>query len=69
VEESKALPRHCYGDPALVVERNELNMLGCRACEKHTMMLGKVMCSEPRVINHKRVPHIGSRCKYFELKG
>jgi hypothetical protein len=67
-EVSRALPRQCYGNPADVVERAELKELGCKACDKHTWMLGRVVCTEPRVVNHKRVPFIGTNCKYFELK-
>ncbi len=69
MEKSNALPMHCYGDPAIVAERNELQELGCRACSKHEHLLGKVVCTESKLTNHKRVPFIGSKCKYFELKG
>lgn len=65
---SNALPAHMYRDPAIVVEENELINLGCRACESHCYLLGRVVCSDQRVTNHKRVPHIGQQCKYFELK-
>ena len=68
-ENSRALPAHCYGDPADVVERNELRELGCKACAKHAVMYDRVLCSEPRVTNQKRVPWIGTKCKFFELKG
>lgn len=63
------LPSHMYLDPAIVMERKELLELGCRACEKHTHMLGKVMCTDPRKESNKNVPSIGSKCKFFELKG
>jgi hypothetical protein len=68
VEESKALPKHCYGDPAIVAERNQLAELGCRACIHHTMLLARVVCTEAKVTNHKRVPFIGTKCKFFKLK-
>lgn len=67
-ENSRALPRHCYGDPADVVEHLQLRELGCVACNKHTHMLGKVLCTEPRKIDNKGVPRIGNKCKYFELR-
>ncbi len=62
------LPQHMYQDPAIVVERKELADLGCRACEKHTHMFGKVVCTDPRKTSNKNVPSIGSKCKFFELK-
>ena len=69
METSKALPAHCYQDPAKVVENNQMLELGCRACEKHTHMFGKVVCTDPRKTSNKDVPRIGSKCKFFELKG
>jgi hypothetical protein len=68
-ENSHALPMHLYRDPAEVIERKQLNEMGCTACNKHTHMLGKVFCTEPRKPDNKNVPRIGSKCKYFELKG
>lgn len=68
-EQSHALPIHAYGDPADVVERNQMNDLGCRACKKHEMYFGKVVCTEPRKTSHKDVPRCGHKCKFFELKG
>lgn len=62
------LPAHCYQDPAIVVERNELKALGCRACASHDVYLGKVVCTNDRVTNHKKVPRIGSNCKFFILE-
>lgn len=68
-EESSHALRACdYRDPALVAEQRELRRLGCEACETHTTMLGKVVCADERVTNTKRVPHIGSQCKYFKLE-
>jgi hypothetical protein len=68
-EVSKALPSHCYQDPAKIVEQNQLVQLGCTACTKHAVYFGKVGCTEPRKPDNKGVPRIGSKCKYFELKG
>lgn len=68
-ESSHALPAHCYGDPSVVVERNQLIELGCQACDKHIQFLGKIVCTDPRKLSNKDVPRIGSKCKYFELKG
>lgn len=65
---SNALPAYCYRDPAEVVERQQLTELGCIACEKHTHLFGKIVCSEVRKTDNKGVPRIGSKCKYFELK-
>lgn len=66
---SHALPVYCYRDPAEVAERHQLQELGCTACEKHTQMLGRVLCTDPRKTSNKDVPRIGSNCKLFELKG
>lgn len=67
-ENSRALPAGCYGDPALIAERNELRELGCKACDWHLLLLGRVTCSNPEVTNTKKVPFIGSKCKKFKLE-
>lgn len=67
-QNSNAMPAYMYADPALVVERQELVELGCRACGKHTYLFGKVVCTDPRKADNKNVPRIGSKCKFFELK-
>ncbi len=67
-ENSRALPMHFYRDPADVIEHLELRELGCTACDQHTFMLGKVLCTDPRKTTNKDVPRIGSQCKYFELR-
>lgn len=67
-ESSRALPAGCYGDPALIAERNELRDMGCKACDLHGLLLGRVTCTEPRMTQLKKVPFIGSKCKYFKLK-
>lgn len=66
--ESNALPAHMYRDPSMVCEQKQLIQLGCKACEHHGFLLGRVICTHDRVTNYKRVPHIGQKCKYFELK-
>lgn len=65
---SNAMPAHMYRDPALVVEQQQLVDLGCLACEKHTRILTRVVCTDPRKADNKNVPRIGAKCKYFELK-
>ena len=67
-ENSYALPAHCYGDPSTVAERNELNLLGCRACASHNYLLGKVVCCDSRKRDNKGVPQIGHKCKFFVLR-
>lgn len=69
LENSNALPMHFYRDPAEVVERQQLRDLGCLACNSHTHFFGRVLCTDVRKNNNKNVPRIGSKCKYFELKG
>jgi hypothetical protein len=66
VEESKALPAWQYGDPAKVVERNELNELGCKTCSHSTLIWGWTRCDDPRNEIQKGVPHIGIHCKYYK---
>jgi hypothetical protein len=68
LENSHALPMHFYRDPAEVCERQQLRDLGCLACESHTRLLGKVVCTDARKPDNKYVPHIGNKCKYFQLK-
>lgn len=62
---STALPIRFYGNPADVVERNQLDQLGCRVCESAAIVMSKVFCAEPKNENQKGVPRIGHRCKYF----
>ena len=65
---SRALPVHCYGDPADVVERKQLHEMGCTACDSHAHLLGRVVCGDARKATNKDVPRIGSKCKFFKLK-
>lgn len=39
-----ALPHYAYGDPAKLVESNELHRLGCNACARAELILGKPYC-------------------------
>lgn len=65
MKESSALPMRFYRDPAEVVERAQMVELGCRACNSHTHLLGKIVCTDPRKLDNKGVPGIGHRCKWF----
>lgn len=65
---SRALPHYCYGDPADVVERMELDDLGCRLCVKHGVALGRIICTDYRNESQRGVPGVGYRCKFFEEK-
>ena len=65
---SNALPAHMYRDPAQVVERAELTDMGCRACEHHAYLFGRVVCSNPNKTDNKNVPRIGTKCKWFALQ-
>lgn len=62
---SNALPHYCYGDPADVVERLELNALGCRACVSHKVVFDRVVCGDVRNESQKGVPKVGYRCPLF----
>jgi hypothetical protein len=69
VEKSNALPARCYGDPAEVLEREQMSTLGCRACCNLVQVLGKGFCTEERNAEQKGVPRVGDRCRWFSLKG
>lgn len=51
-----------------ILERKQLHEMGCRACTKHSYLLGRVICTDERKRDNKNVPAIGSKCKYFEAK-
>lgn len=66
---SRALPAFMYGNPELVAERKQLRSLGCRACVSHRVVLGRVVCGDVRnETQQKGVPHVGSKCRFFNLK-
>lgn len=66
---SRALPRHFYGDPADVVERAEMDRIGCRACVSHRVVFDRVICGDVRnEAKQSGVPRIGHRCKWFVEK-
>ncbi|MBY0474203.1 MAG: hypothetical protein K2Q13_03965 [Nitrosomonas sp.] len=62
---SNAVPHFFYGDPADVVERLQLNDLGCRACVSHKVVFDRVVCSDVRNERQAGVPRIGHRCRWF----
>lgn len=63
---SNALRQFMYRDPAEVVERAELNALGCRACSSHRIVFDRVLCGDVRNETQQAgVPRIGHRCKWF----
>jgi hypothetical protein len=66
VEKSKALPARFYRNPADIVERNQMDELGCKACRHATVIWGATRCDDVRNEIQKGVPHIGHRCKYYE---
>lgn len=66
---SKALPSHFYGDPAVVVERLQMDRLGCRACVSHRAVFDRVVCGDPRnEMKQAGVPRVGHRCRWFVEK-
>jgi hypothetical protein len=69
MNDSYALPSSRYGDPADIVEVDQMDALGCRLCASHTFVLNRVMCVDSRNEMQKRVPYIGHRCKWFIEKG
>lgn len=42
---SRALPRYAYGDPAKIVEAQELRALGCAACVRADYIFGLPVCT------------------------
>lgn len=42
---SQALPRYAYGDPARIVEAQELRTLGCKVCVRADLIFGQALCS------------------------
>lgn len=66
---SYALPARMYGDPSDIVEYDQMDALGCRACTKHSFVLIRSLCSDARNTVQKGVPNIGHRCQWFIEKG
>lgn len=64
--ESRVLPHFCYGDPADVAERLELDSMGCLLCASHDVVLDRVVCADGRNEKQSGVPGIGHRCKFFK---
>jgi hypothetical protein len=62
---SRTLPSFYYRDPAEVIERVQMDRLGCRACVSHSVVLGRVMCGDERNEHQVGVPSVGHRCKWF----
>ena len=66
---SRALPVGFYRDPAEVIERLQMNRLGCRACASHRIVFDRVLCGDARNETQQAgVPRIGHRCKWFVEK-
>lgn len=42
---SRALPKHAYGDPAKIVEWQELRTLGCQVCVRAEFIFGHPVCT------------------------
>ncbi|SFN23203.1 hypothetical protein [Nitrosomonas communis] len=62
---SKVLPDFYYRDPAEVIERVQLNKMGCKACAMHTVVMSRVMCGDARNERQVGVPGVGHKCKWF----
>lgn len=65
---SQALPAYAYGDPAKIVEAQEIRALGCAACQRATFVFGLAVCSnnlkfpacrQDRKNGHKLTPEAG----------
>ena len=68
-EKSHALPASRYGDPANIVEYDQMDAMGCRVCKSHTEILCKSVCSDERNKFQKGVPNIGHHCNWFSERG
>lgn len=66
---SHALPARMYGNPADIVEYDQMDALGCRACKQYEIVFVRSICSDSRNTVQKGVPNIGHRCKWFIEKG
>ena len=66
---SRALPRGRYGNPADIVERDELNRAGCSVCCEAVVVFDRVRCGSDKNVQQRGVPGIGHRCRFFKLKG
>ncbi len=66
---SNARPHYYYGDPAIVVERLELDALGCRACKSHKIVFSRVVCGDVRNERQTGVPCVGHHCPLFNDRG
>lgn len=66
---SNALPAHMYGDPANIVEYDQMDALGCRACVAYQEILNKSLCGDSRNQLQKGVPNVGHRCRWFSERG
>ena len=66
---SRALPAHMYGDPANIVEYDQMDALGCRACKSYQEVLCNGICADVRNEFQKGVPNIGHHCKWFSDRG
>lgn len=42
---SRALPGYAYGDPAKIVEAQQMRSLGCGACVRSDCILGQMICT------------------------
>lgn len=67
-DSSNALPSWMYRDPAEIVERLEMDDLGCKACSMSEMAF-RVVCTDSRNEKQKGVPNIGHRCRWFRERG
>jgi hypothetical protein len=65
---SQALPGYAYGDPARIVEAQEIRAKGCSVCARAVFILGLPMCSnnlkftacrQDRKNGHKLTPEAG----------
>lgn len=57
---SRALPGYAYGDPARIVEAQELRAKGCSVCTRGTRVFDQVLCgSGLKFPSCKRAPRNG----------
>jgi hypothetical protein len=65
---SQALPGYAYGDPARIVEAQEIRAKGCSVCQRAVFAFGIAVCSsnlkfpacrQDRKNGHKLTPEAG----------
>lgn len=69
MNDSHALPAWRYGNPADIVEYDQMDAMGCRLCKSFVEAFVGSVCTDDKNSVQKGVPNIGHHCKWFVEKG